>query len=566
MKIILFIFILFLLPILSRAETVEIDGICYNLIQKGNAAEVIKESINYSGSIEIPANISYEGVDYSVLSISNYAFSSCYDLKSISIPSSIKSIGRSAFDKCNSLSAVHITDLTSWCNMKIESNPLEYAHHLYLNGEEIKDLIIPNDVISICDNAFYGCTLNSVTIPSNVKNIGEKAFEGCGLTDYHISDIASWCNINFSSAILSYKHLYINGEELINLIIPNGVKNIGYGAFYGCVGLNSVNIPQSVTSIGTLAFGNCTNLTSINISIGVTSIGSHAFYECTGLTSITVPNSVTSIGTQAFYNCKNLTSITLSNSLKSIEEKTFYGCNTITSINIPNSVKGIKESAFHYCRNLNNVFIGDGVTGIGKQAFSGCSNLYSVTIGNSVKNIGSLSFANCEKLKDIYCWAENVPTTKTDAFTNSYQEYITMHVPASSVKAYNAVEPWQSFKTIVALETGEENVIPQCATPIITYANGKVSFSCETEGVDFISEVTVDDANKYYDSEITLSQTYKISVYATRDGYENSGVTTREITILGNGMAIIVGDVNGDGEVNVADHVELSNIIMNQEQ
>jgi hypothetical protein len=310
------------LPILARAETVEIDGICYNLIQKGNAAEVIKGSINYSGSVKIPAIISYGGVDYSVSSIGDDAFSTCYDLNSISIPSSVKSIGRYAFWTCNMLSAVHITDLTSWCNMKFESNPLEYAHHLYLNGEEIKDLIIPNDVTSISDNAFYGCTLNSVTIPDNVKSIGKNAFESCyGLTDFHISDIASWCNINLSIP-LPNKHLYINGEELTNLVIPNGVENIGYGVFSGCVGLISVSIPNSVTSIGPLAFGNCTNITSINISNGVTSIGKQAFYGCTGLTSITVPNSVTSIGAQAFWGCKNLTSIILSNSLNNIEEKT----------------------------------------------------------------------------------------------------------------------------------------------------------------------------------------------------------------------------------------------------
>ena len=523
----LLIFILILLTTLSSAETVEIDGIFYNLIQKGNAAEVQRVSNNYSGSIEIPANISYEGVDYSVLSIKDEAFYSCYGLTSISIPSSVKSIGRNAFWACSSLSAVHITDLTSWCNMIIEFNPLEYAHHLYLNGEEIKDLIIPNDVISICDNAFYGCTLNSVTIPSNVESIGHKAFDGCnGLTDFHISDIASWCNIKFSSAMFFDKHLYINGEELINLVIPNDVKNIGYGAFSGCVGLISVSIPQSVTSIGASAFSMCTNLTSINISNGVTSIGNSAFKDCTGLTSITIPNSVTSIGSQAFYHCRSLTSINLSNSLNSIEEKTFYGCNNITSINIPKSVKSIKESAFGGCSSLNNVFIDDGLTGIGEKAFYGCGNLNSVTIGNSVKRIGTLSFAYCEKLKDIYCWAENVPTTKTDAFANSYQEYITLHVPASSVNVYNAVEPWHSFKAIVALETDEGNETPQCATPTISYQNGKLIFNCTTEGATCQYTITDDDITSGSSNEVQLGVTYHISVYATKSGYDNSETAT----------------------------------------
>lgn len=102
----------------------------------------------------------------------------------------------------------------------------------------------------------------------------------------------------------------------------------------------------------------------------------------------------------------------------------------------------------------------------------------------------------------------------------------------------------------------------KCANPEISYANGKIEFSCETKDVQYVSEVTVSDAKKYYDSSITLSQTYKVSVYATKQGYVNSDVITREIVITGNGQAIVVGDVDGNGKVNVADHVKLSNIII----
>ena len=101
-------------------------------------------------------------------------------------------------------------------------------------------------------------------------------------------------------------------------------------------------------------------------------------------------------------------------------------------------------------------------------------------------------------------------------------------------------------------------------TPTISFNNGKVSFTCETEGAEFVSEVKAGDAKLYYDSEYTLSQKYTISVYATKTGYDNSDTVTRDIIITGDGKAIIVGDVDGDGKVNVADHVELSKIILNQ--
>ena len=115
----------------------------------------------------------------------------------------------------------------------------------------------------------------------------------------------------------------------------------------------------------------------------------------------------------------------------------------------------------------------------------------------------------------------------------------------------------------MALDDGDNPEIKKCATPEIGYANGKLDFTCETEGVEFVSEVIVVDAKKYYDASVTLSQTYKVTVYATKAGYENSDVATREI-VIEKGPSSLFGDLNKDGKVNVADHVKLSDIIMNK--
>ena len=145
---------------------------------------------------------------------------------------------------------------------------------------------IPNSVTSIGDYAFSGCSsLTSVTIPNSVTSIGDEAFYGCsGLTSVHISDMAAWCNINFayvSSNPLYYAHhLYVNGEEVKDLVIPNGVTSIGQSAFSGCSGLTSAAIPNSVTSIGQSAFSDCSGLTSVAIPNSVTSIGQSAFSGC----------------------------------------------------------------------------------------------------------------------------------------------------------------------------------------------------------------------------------------------------------------------------------------------
>ena len=99
----------------------------------------------------------------------------------------------------------------------------------------------------------------------------------------------------------------------------------------------------------------------------------------------------------------------------------------------------------------------------------------------------------------------------------------------------------------------------KCATPTICFEAGKIKFTCETEGVEFVSNISTADAKDYYDAEVTLTYKYKVTVYATKDGYENSDTATAEFTATGK-----VGDLNGDGKVNVADHVKLSEIIMNQ--
>ena len=268
----------------------------------------------------------------SVTNIGSSAFYGCSGLAAVNIPESVTSIGNSTFHGCTNLTAVNITDLAAWCNISFgtdASNPLYYAHHLYLNGEEVKDLDIPNSVTSIGNYAFYGCSgLTSITIPNSVTSIGIQAFSECsGLTAVNITDLASWYNISFKSNPLSYAHhLYLNGEEVKDLVIPSSVTNIGKYAFSGCSGLTSITIPNSVTTIGECAFSGCSGLTSITIPNSVTNIGKYAFSGCSGLTSITIPNSVTTIGECAFSGCSGLTSITIPNSVTNIGKYAFAYC------------------------------------------------------------------------------------------------------------------------------------------------------------------------------------------------------------------------------------------------
>ena len=314
-----------------------------------------------------------------------------------------------------------------------------------------------------------------------------------------------------------------------------------------------MTIPNSVTNIAGFAFSGCSGLTNVTIGNSVTSIGDGAFEDCSGLTSVTIPNSVTSIGSSAFSGCSSLTSVTIPNSVTSIGGWAFNGCSGLTGVDIPNSVTSIGSAAFQSCSALTSVTIPNSVTSIGDWAFNGCSGMTNVTIPNSVTSIGDNAFKSCSSLKEVYCYAENVPTTGTNAFNNSPISSATLHVPAASLNSYQTTEPWSGFGQIVALPE-------KCATPTITFTNGMLTFECETEGVEFVYDISMTGSQSGRGNDIvlpSLPNTYAVSVYATKEGWVDSDVATKTLTFQAN-----MGDANGDGEITIADITTLINTIL----
>ncbi len=178
----------------------------------------------------------------------------------------------------------------------------------------------------------------------------------------------------------------------------------------------------------------------------VTSIGYLAFRDCFSLTSITIPKNVTSIDYYAFLGCSALTSIQVESDNSVYDSRD--NCNAIIETSTNTLIRGCK-----------NTIIPTSVTTIGVEAFNCASGLLSLTIPSSVTSIGHDAFEACSDLVHVYCNAENVPTTDADAFENvDIGRYVTLHVPAGSVEAYQAAAPWNGFNKVVALSTNIPDV------------------------------------------------------------------------------------------------------------
>lgn len=316
------------------------------------------KSIKIASSVKEIGNDAFGGcsalasleISNGVESIGSGAFQGCSELKTVTLPNSVTSIGRMAFNDCSKLASVTLSNrmksieeytFRACGNLKTFTIPNSvksiggYAFH---GCGSIETLSIPNSVTSIGAWAFATCqSLTTVSMGDSVQTIGEDAFRDCpALTRVESSTIEAWASINFKNSMsnpLYFAHrLYINDEEVEELVVPETVYALNNFAFYGCTSLRSVTLPRTMLNVA-----------------------SYSFEECKNLKSVTLPNTLTAIGYDAFKGCEQLASIVIPNSVKTIEAGAFANCSRLQEVSIGSGVSSIPSVAFQNCERLETV-------------------------------------------------------------------------------------------------------------------------------------------------------------------------------------------------------------------
>ena len=457
-------------------------------------------------------------INGTVNTIGDYAFSNCASLSSLDLSTSVDNYGHKAFEACPSFKKINIHDLSDWCDISFgapDSNPIFYGGNLYVNDITVEYLTIPNDVSVILPYAFYGCSnvktlsipessvssisasafhncynLEFVLLSEGVSEIGNSAFSHCkslktilipttleginydaflecsSLSDVHIPNIFTWCKIVFDNAVANPTYatganLFIDGQLVTDLIIPDSVTRINHYAFYNCTMIDSITIGANVTYIGEYAFYNCTNVSrlyynavcvndlymdnyafagfgadtkGVSVMVGkdVVSLPDYLFMpvlngeNTANVTSLDFESGsvCNSIGNYLLANSSSLNSVTIPTSVDVIGNHAFYKCEKLMNLEMkygvcdPHTV--IEDYAFAYCVSLTNLNVSSCVISIGSFAFTE-SGLSTVTLSHGLESIGYKAFYGCENLKTVYNYSHlDLPKYST---SNGYITY-----------------------------------------------------------------------------------------------------------------------------------------------
>ena len=377
-----------------------VDGIFYLLNDVTHTAVVTNEfydetegdKYKYANSVIIPETFTTEdgGDPYTVIGIMGKAFYNCPDLISVDIPKSVTTIGSQAFDGSDKLEGINVNP----------QNNNYYTKNGILYNKLQTELIF-------CTRTFSG----KFTVSSDITKIHEFAFNNC--------------------------------QGITEVVLPNGLKEIGNGAFMNCTGMKSINIPAGLTVLGNNAFRGASSLTSsINIPASISTISSEAFRGCAKIPSVTIPEGITSIGDNAFRGCSKITSIELPTTMNSLGIASFSNTG-IRSIVIPTGITKIPNYAFDGCK-LTSITLPEGLQAINISAFGNNGTIIErISIPQSVTYIDDYAF-NGTNVSNFYI--NNIPSRIAIGATTPFKKTGTViHVFSKTKSIFENATNWSKY-------------------------------------------------------------------------------------------------------------------------
>ena len=421
-----------------------------------------------TGSLIIPSSVTHDGVDYTVVSIGEFAFYECTGLTAVTVGDLVCAIYSHAFFGCSNLSSVEMPDQM---NIIGES---AFARTAFT------EIVLPSGLLYIDEACFMECnSLVLITIPENVTEIGRMAFLNCH----------SLQSVTFNNSLQKiWDSAFENCSSLTEIEIPNSVAQIRWSAFRNCTNLSTVTIGTGVTEIQQYAFRGCTALETVNfnaincivsdeacfgdnprfknLNIGeeVQLIDDFAFTNCDSITKLIIPNSVTTIMARAFKDCKSLDTIEIGSSLQSLADDAFAYCGDsllYISVNHDNPYFDTRNDCNALIRTSTNelvlgsvnTIIPDGIISIGNYAFTN-RRMTSINIPGTIQAIGNESFNYCNLLNTIISEAMTPPLAYPTTFNGcgiAYDDFgsTNVYVPYGTSQLYRNATGWNYFSNFI---------------------------------------------------------------------------------------------------------------------
>ncbi|MCQ2345500.1 MAG: leucine-rich repeat protein [Paludibacteraceae bacterium] len=405
MKKISLLFLSLVLSVSAALADVVVDGINYRVVPSSGKLANVVDYCGYvigaaqTATVDIPGAVFYTHTlsgssrqvtdTFLVIGIDPCAFKG-KTISRVTIPSSVISIGDSAFYGCSFLSDVTIAQATSQEMTALGVGLRKIGVRAFAYCTDLESISLPTSLSSIDDYAFYASGLVSADIPADM--IGTHLFDNC-------TSLTSATFPSGRTCIPDYT--FYNCSSLTQYTIPANVEEIGAYAFAKS-GLTSLNVPAKVTQMGVSAFFNCTSLTSVTLGTGITYLNPNTFLSCKNLTTVILPSTLVTIQRSVFENCSALQTIVLPNSVTTLREKVFKDCTSLLTVTLSSNITTLPHHLFQNCTSLYSVSMPAALTAIEDSAFYSCSKLTEFRMPATVQTIGSGAFEACSKLQDLY--------------------------------------------------------------------------------------------------------------------------------------------------------------------